>query len=239
MKKILVAGLSLCALAVQAQKAGKKTTVPAKKTTTAPQTAALKNLNDSASYAIGLSVANFYNQQGLKNINTNMVAKAINDVYGKKKTLLTEAQANDCVMNVMNKAQQDKTQPNVQKGEAFLRDNAKKSTVKTTASGLQYEVITPGNGPSPSATDTVTVNYKGSLLDGTEFDNSYTRGEPATFPLNRVIPGWTEGVQLMTKGAKYKFYIPYQLGYGIQGTGPIPGGSVLVFEVELLAINGK
>jgi len=104
---------------------------------------------------------------------------------------------------------------------------------------LQYEVITPGNGPHPMATDTVTVNYRGTLIDGTEFDNSFSRGEPLVIQLNRVIPGWTEGVQLMPVGSKYKFYIPYQLGYGLNGTGPIPGGSVLIFEVELLKINGK
>ncbi|MFL5739636.1 MAG: FKBP-type peptidyl-prolyl cis-trans isomerase [Flavisolibacter sp.] len=241
MKKCLLLLSSFFVLFAQAQKTTKKP-VPQK---TASSTS-LKNLNDSASYAIGVSVANFYNQQGLKNINSSLVAKAISDVYGKKKTLMTESQCNDVMTSLMNKAQEDmnkaqaeKAKPNITAGEAFLAKNKLNPAVKTTASGLQYEVITEGKGPKPLATDTVTVNYKGSLINGVEFDNSYTRGEPATFPLNHVIPGWTEGVQLMTTGSKYKFYIPYQLGYGLNGTGPIPGGSVLVFEVELLAVNGK
>lgn len=243
MKKLFAAGLTFLVITAHAQKTTpKKTTATAKpatsKTATAPKPV-LKTLNDSASYAIGVSVASFYSQQGMNNINSALVAKAINDVMSKKGTAISEAQCNDVIMTMMNRAQQDKVKPNIAAGEAFLEKNKTNPSVKTTASGLQYEIINPGNGPRPSATDTVTVNYRGTLLDGFEFDNSYSRGEPATFPLNRVIPGWTEGVQLMPVGAKYKFYIPYQLGYGLNGTGPIPGGAVLVFEVELLKINGK
>lgn len=233
MKKYLVAGCLLLAAAAQAQV--KK---PAPKPAPA-SAAAIRTLNDSASYAIGVSVASFYNQQGLSNINPTLVAQAMSDVYKKRTLKVGEAQAQEVVMRLMNKAQNAKIQPNITAGEAFLAKNKSNPNVKTTASGLQYEVITPGSGDKPLATDTVTVNYKGTLLDGTEFDNSYKRGEPASFPLNRVIPGWTEGVQLMSKGAKYKFYIPYQLAYGPNGTGPIPGGSVLVFEVDLISINGK
>jgi FKBP-type peptidyl-prolyl cis-trans isomerase len=122
-------------------------------------------------------------------------------------------------------------------GENFLAANKKKAGVKTTASGLQYEVIREGTGPKPTAQDTVTVNYAGTLINGTEFDNSYKRGEPITFPLRGVIAGWTEGLQLMSTGAKYKFYIPHQLAYGTNDVGTIPAGSVLVFEVELLKIG--
>jgi FKBP-type peptidyl-prolyl cis-trans isomerase len=142
-------------------------------------------------------------------------------------------------MQLMNKAQAGKVQPAIKAGDEFMAKNKKRSEVKTTASGLQYEVITAGNGPKPVATDTVVVHYKGTLLDGTEFDNSYTRGEPATFPLNRVIPGWTEGVALMNVGSKYKLYIPHTLAYGVNDNGPIPGGSLLVFEVELIEVKGK
>jgi len=124
-------------------------------------------------------------------------------------------------------------------GVAFLAENAKKANIVTTASGLQYEILTPGTGSvSPSATETVKVHYKGTTLDGKEFDSSYSRGEPISFPLNRVIPGWTEGVQLMTEGAKYRFYIPSELAYGEQGAGGSIGpNSTLIFDVELLKIQ--
>jgi FKBP-type peptidyl-prolyl cis-trans isomerase FkpA len=124
-------------------------------------------------------------------------------------------------------------------GAAFLAENAKKPNIVTTASGLQYEVLTPGTGTaSPSATDNVTVHYKGTTLDGEEFDSSYSRGEPATFPLNRVIAGWTEGVQLMKEGAKYRFFIPSQLAYGEQGAGRSIGpNAALIFDVELIKIQ--
>ncbi len=123
---------------------------------------------------------------------------------------------------------------------AYLRHHKDMPGVKTTASGLQYEVLTEGTGPSPAATDTVAVHYEGKLLDGTIFDSSYKRGQPAEFPLNRVIPGWTEGVQLMKTGSKYRFTIPPELGYGAQGAGGvIPPNAVLVFDIELLGVQGK
>jgi FKBP-type peptidyl-prolyl cis-trans isomerase FklB len=232
MKKYFVAGFILLGVAAHGQKTAAKKTAPVK--TTQPG-AALKNLNDSVSYAIGMSVAKFYSQQGIKNLNSTVVAKAINDVFSKKTELLTEEQANLCVMRFLN--------PNlfktVEEGEKFLAQNKTRSGVKTTASGLQYEVIKEGNGPRPKATDTVEVNYLGTLINGTEFDNSYKRGSSISFPLNGVIRGWTEALQLMPVGSKYKLYIPYQLAYGMNDSGPIPGGSVLVFEVELLGIKGK
>ncbi len=123
-------------------------------------------------------------------------------------------------------------------GATFLAENGKKPNIKTTASGLQYEVITEGKGKKPTATDSVTVHYKGTTIANKEFDSSYGRGEPTTFPLNAVIPGWTEGVQLMAEGSKYKFYIPYNLAYGEQGAGGTIGpNETLIFEVELIKIN--
>ena len=123
-------------------------------------------------------------------------------------------------------------------GVAFLAENAKKTNIASTDSGLQYEILTPGTGTtSPKATDNVTVHYKGTTIDGKEFDSSYSRGEPTSFPLNGVIPGWTEGVQLMKEGAKYRFYIPSELAYGERGAGPIAPNSTLIFDVELIKIQ--
>ena len=232
MKKYFVAAFALGALTVQAQKTAPKKTTPVK---TTKSTAVLKTLNDSVSYAIGMSVANFYSQQGIKNLNTTMVSKAINDVFSKKNSLLTEEEAQLAVMRFLN----PNVFKNIEEGEKFLAQNKTKQGVKTTASGLQYEVIKEGNGKRPSAADTVEVNYAGTLLNGLEFDNSYKRGSSISFALNRVIPGWTEALQLMPVGSKYKLYIPYKLGYGMNDMGQIPGGSLLVFEVELLDIKGK
>lgn len=123
-------------------------------------------------------------------------------------------------------------------GEKFLADNKQKSEIKTTASGLQYQVLTDGNGKAPSATDNVTVHYRGTTIDGSEFDSSYSRGAPASFPLNRVIAGWTEGLQLMKEGSKYRLFIPSQLAYGERGAGrQIGPNSALIFDVELIKVN--
>jgi FKBP-type peptidyl-prolyl cis-trans isomerase FklB len=233
MKKILIA----FSLAASFTAAAQKKTVPVKKPATPPP--ALKNVVDSASYAIGVSVANFYKQQGMKQLNAAMVSKAITDVLGGKKVLLNDQQCNDIIMSYINRAQADKSKPTIAAGQAFLAKNKTKAGIKTTASGIQYEVLREGTGPKPLATDSVTVHYAGTLINGTEFDNSYKRGEPITFPLNGVIAGWTEAVQLMSVGSKYKLYIPHQLAYGTRDVGNIPAGSVLVFEVELLAIPGK
>ncbi|HET7897918.1 MAG TPA: FKBP-type peptidyl-prolyl cis-trans isomerase [Flavisolibacter sp.] len=233
MKKIVVASLVLFSLSVQAQK--KKPAV--KKTTTHKTTTSsakpLKNLTDSASYALGLSVANFYKQQGFKNLNTALIAQAINDVQAGKQPQMTEDVANETIMFFVNPS----LKTTIEQGKKFLATNQSKQGVKTTASGLQYEVLKQGTGAKPGITDTVEVNYVGTLLNGTEFDNSYKRGQPISFALTNVIKGWTEGLQLMPVGSKYKFYIPYSIGYGLNGNGPIPGGATLVFEVELLNVK--
>lgn len=232
MKKLLIAALVLVSASAVAQKTTSK-----KSTGTAVAAKPLKNAIDSVSYALGVSVANFYKQQGLKQLNSATIAKAINDVMGGKKALLDDQQCNGIIMSYMQKAQAEKGKPNIEAGQKFLVENKKKANIKTTASGLQYEVLTQGSGPKPLAVDTVVVNYRGTLLNGTEFDNSYSRGQPISFPLNGVIRGWTEGLQLMPAGSKYKFYIPQELAYGMNETGPIPAGSTLVFEVELLEVK--
>lgn len=237
MKKLFLCTLLFSGLVAGAQKA---TTV--KKPAAKPATAAapaLKNLNDSASYAIGVSVATFYKQQGISKLNASVVAKAINDVIGDKKTLISENECNTVMMRYINVAQEAKAKPTIAAGEQFLAANKSKPNVKTTASGLQYEVLTLGTGPKPTANDSVVCHYAGTLLDGTEFDNSYKRGEPITFAVGGVIRGWTEALQLMPAGSKYKLYIPQQLAYGTNEVGNIPAGSVLVFEVELLQVVGK
>jgi len=197
----------------------------------------LKTFTDSVNYAIGISVANFYRQLGATKLNTVLVSKAINDVMANKKTVIDEETANQLMNRYMTEIQKEKVKPNIQACETFLAKNKTKPGVITTPSGLQYEVLREGTGPKPKATDQVVCNYKGSLLDGTEFDNSYSRGQPATFSLQEVVGGWTEGIQLMSVGAKFKFYIPYNLGYKLFDHGTIPGGSCLIFEVELLDIK--
>jgi FKBP-type peptidyl-prolyl cis-trans isomerase len=235
MKKISLILILSAIAGISGAQQGPKTKPVAK--ANSPVQPGLKTLNDSASYAIGVSVASFYKQQGITNLNTALVSKAINDILSDKKALLDDEACNAVVTKLMNKMQETKSKPTIESGKVFLEKNKTRPEVKTTASGLQYEVVTEGTGVKPLATDSVTVNYKGTLIDGTEFDNSYTRGEPITFPLNRVIAGWTEGLQLMAVGSKYKFYIPYTLAYGSNDQGAIPGGSTLIFEVELLDVK--
>jgi FKBP-type peptidyl-prolyl cis-trans isomerase FklB len=197
----------------------------------------MKTLLDSASYTMGMSFATFYKQQGISKVNIALVTRAISEVMSGKKTLLDDQQANVVMNDYMAKVQAQQSKGAIDSGIAFLKANKTKPGVHTTASGLQYEVITEGTGEHPSKTDSVTCHYRGTLLNGTPFDDSYSRGTPITFALRGVIAGWTEALQLMSVGSKYKLYVPYQLAYGASDYGPIPGGSALVFEVELLAIK--
>jgi FKBP-type peptidyl-prolyl cis-trans isomerase len=200
------------------------------------QAPSIKTAEDSLSYAIGMLDANFFKSQGIEQVNANSLALGFSDVM-KGKTLFTPEQADGIVRNQMQKLSIKKILPNIQACNDFLTENAKKKGVVQTASGLQYEVLQMGTGAKPADTNVVKVHYEGFLLNGKKFDSSRDRGEPAQFQLNGVIRGWTEGVQLMPVGSKFKFYIPYQLGYGEQGAGAdIPGGSLLIFEVELLEI---
>lgn len=204
----------------------------------------LKNEQDSASYAIGASIGGNLKQQGAE-VNADMLAAGLKDALaGTNK--LTDEQMQAVLMafqeRAMKKQQEEmskKGEANQKKGTDFLAANEKKDGVMKTASGLQYKILKEGNGKKPKATDQVTVHYTGTLIDGTKFDSSVDRGEPATFGLNQVIPGWTEGLQLMSEGAKYMLYIPSQLGYGANGAGGSIGpNEVLIFEVELIKIGG-
>ena len=201
----------------------------------------LKTSNDSLSYVLGEVAAFNLIQQGLGDvkINSTHFTRALNDILGKKKTLLDDVTANTLLTNYMTKIQEKKSKTVIEEGEKFLAQNKLKPGVITTASGLQYEVITEGTGIKPTAIDTFVAHYRGTLLNGTEFDASYNRGQPLTYPVNKVVPGWIEGLQLMAVGSKYKFYIPYNLGYGLTGNGQIPGGAMLIFELELLEVKKK
>jgi len=202
------------------------------------------SLEERVSYGIGMNIAHDFQKQEFK-VNADLLARGIKDAQAGGETLMSdeEVQATITELQELLKAKQAEKakvigEANKKAGAEFLAANAKKDGVKTTASGLQYKVIEEGTGKSPAATDKVKVNYRGSLVDGTEFDSSYKRGQPATFPVNGVIKGWTEALQLMKEGAKYQLVIPSELAYGERGAGPMIGpNSTLVFDVELLAVN--
>lgn len=195
---------------------------------------------DKLSYAWGLAMGKQLQAMGVKEINSEDFKNGVKVAFdgGTPEISVEEAQKiiNDYLQDLEKKASAAARA----EGEAFLAENGKKEEVRTTPSGLQYVVEKEGEGAQPTAEDEVTVHYTGKLLNGTVFDSSVNRGEPATFPLNRVIPGWTEGVQLMKEGAKYKFFIPSDLAYGANGVpNVIPPHSTLIFEVELIKVNKK
>lgn len=200
---------------------------------------------DKASYALGLGIGHQLKGMGGSKLNIDDFAQAIKDVIQGKEPQMSmkEAQivANTFIQEAEKENQKLKEEAGAKfkaYGEQYLAENAKKDGVKVTKSGLQYEVLNEGTGKSPKATDNIKCHYEGRLIDGTVFDSSYRRGTPATFPLNGVIAGWTEGLQLMKEGAKYRFHIPYNLAYGANGAGEsIPPYSALVFGVELLGVN--
>lgn len=209
----------------------------------------LKSDQEKQAYAIGSSIAEYIRttmekqeELGIKLDKELVIAGFEDGIHNKaqldEETVKTQLQALDkAASEKMATKAKEEADKNKAAGEKYLAENAKKDGVKVTKSGLQYEVLKEGTGEHPKATDRVTVNYKGTLTDGTQFDSSYDRGEPITFALNRVIPGWTEGVQLMTVGSKYRFVIPADLAYGDRNMQTIPPNSVLVFEVELLGID--
>ena len=243
MKNILLLVMAAGTLTVTAQtKKVVPTTKPAstavKSSVATKSTMKLKSAQDSLSYALGILDGTFFKSQGLKNINPDVLGKACLDAVNGKPTLVTPEQANEIVRKEIQKLSRVLIKPNLDAGSKFLEENKKEPNVKVTASGLQYEVITQGTGAKPADTSKVKVHYEGFLLSGFKFDSSRDRGEPISFGLNQVIKGWTEGVQLMQVGSRYKLYIPYNLAYGEQGAGQsIPGGSTLIFDVELLGIE--
>jgi FKBP-type peptidyl-prolyl cis-trans isomerase FklB len=234
--------------AVPAKKSGP---APAAKTGGAPGAKSpavltLKTEKDRNSYALGMNIARGLHLNSV-DIDPAILVRGIKDTLAGGKTLLTDEQAQTtltAIQNNLRKKQQDIRQQaggtNKKEGEAFLAENKTKDGVITLPSGLQYKVVKAGDGPKPAATDSVVCNYRGTLINGTEFDSSYKRGQPATFPVGQVIKGWTEALQLMPVGSKWELYIPPDLAYGDRGAGADIGPSAtLIFEVELLSIQGK
>ncbi|MGQ0622370.1 MAG: FKBP-type peptidyl-prolyl cis-trans isomerase [Panacagrimonas sp.] len=210
----------------------------------APAAAELTSDAQKFGYSIGVDLGNSLKPVA-SHVDVASLKQGLDDVSAGATPKLDDAAREAIKASVSQKMQEEQVKEReaasakaVEEGTKFLADNGKRPEVKTTASGLQYEVLTEGTGPTPKETDEVTVHYKGTLINGEEFDSSISRGQPVTFPLGNVIPGWTEGVQLMKTGAKYKFYIPSALGYGERGAGAKIGpNSTLVFEVELISIG--
>ncbi len=203
----------------------------------------LKDKTDKLSYSIGMDVGKSIDKQGIQ-INPDAFLQGLKDSKGSKSPLMTDDEMREILLGLQTeivekqkKMAHELAEKNLAEGEKFLAENKKRQDVKTLASGLQYRVIKEGKGASPKATDTVTTHYLGKLINGTEFDSSYKRGEPAKFTVNGVIPGWTEALQLMKPGAKWELYVPANLAYGAHGIGQIGPNSTLIFDVELLSIE--
>lgn len=192
---------------------------------------------EKISYALGLGIGQQLKSMNIENFDIKEFSRSIEDVIAGRDTDMTAREAQVMLSEYFQKKEKQQAEENIAKGKAYLEENGKREGVITTKSGLQYEVLTEGTGKSPKATDKVRCHYEGRLTDGSVFDSSYQRGEPADFGLNQVIAGWTEGVQLMKEGAKYRFHIPYLLGYGERGAGAsIPPYATLVFDVELIKV---
>lgn len=203
----------------------------------------LKDLRDKESYSLGYQFGQSLKSQGW-DIKLEVYASGIQDALGGKEPLMSQEEIRATIMELQKrimaareKELKEKAEKNLVGGKAFLVENGKKEGVKTLPSGLQYKVLTEGSGKVPKAENTVTVHYKGTLIDGTEFDGSYKRGQPATFQVNGLIKGWTEALQLMKEGSKWQLFIPPELAYGERGQARIPPNSTLIFEVDLLAVK--
>jgi FKBP-type peptidyl-prolyl cis-trans isomerase FklB len=230
---LLLVGLNLCVF-------GQKGKTPPK-VVPKPGGPVMKTALDSFSYAVGMSIALQYKEFGATTLNTTAVMNAVNDVLKSKKCALSTDQANYVLNNYINMLMTEKAAEHKKAGAAFLAANKNRPGIVTLPSGLQYQVVRQGNGQKPGLTDTVSVHYTGTLIDGKVFDSSVDRGVPATFTVGGVIPGWTEALQLMTVGSRWKLFIPAELGYGNYSPpgSNIPPGATLVFDVELISIGGN
>lgn len=192
---------------------------------------------DRLSYALGLSMGQNFKGSGVDKLNADDFADALRAVYGEGTPAMTYDEAKQVVQEYFTNLQAKAGEMNAKAGKEYLANNAKEEGVKVTESGLQYLVVKEGNGKKPGPNDVVTVHYTGRLVDGTVFDSSVERGEPATFAVGQVIPGWVEGLQLMSEGSAYRLFIPSELAYGEHGTGPIQPNSTLIFDVQLLKVG--
>ena len=224
---------------------GQSTATTTRHTNTATKPLVLATEKDKQSYAIGLNVGKSLHRDDI-DVDPKIVLQGLQDALADGKVLLTDDEIKTVMTDLQNQVRQKQeekrqalAESNKKDGAAFLAANATKQGVVTLPSGLQYKVLTPGTGPKPTATDTVVCNYRGTLLDNTEFDSSYKRGQPATFPVSGVIKGWTEALQLMPVGSKWQLFIPADLAYGERGRDPIGPNATLIFEVELLSIQPK
>ena len=199
------------------------------------------NLNseiDSVSYALGVNIGESIQQMQLNDLDFEMVKNGMTDAIDPEKLALIDGQnAQSILQNYFTKQQAKAGEGSIQEGQKFLTENSQREGVVSLESGLQYEIITSSEGAKPTLNDQVTTHYHGTLLDGTVFDSSVERGQPASFGVTQVIKGWTEALQLMSVGSKWKLYIPYDLAYGERGSGPIPAYATLIFEIELISIN--
>lgn len=243
MKKILLCAVLACLSQTVLQAQNNKVKSNSKPVSSTDKKATFQELKtglDSLSYAIGINIAGDLQQRGIEDLNLDALRKGFEDGLKNNPQLLTKEQCGMTLQQKLQEYAQKKSMAMKQKGIDFLNKNKERKEVISLPNGLQYEILQAGeeNGMKPKAIDTVVVDYVGTLIDGNEFDNSIKRGEPATFPLNGVIKGWTEILQLMTKGSKWRVYIPSELGYGDRGAGgSIPPGSVLIFEINLRDIK--
>ena len=242
MKKIVVffAFVSVGTIQAQIKKTGTTKKIAGTIALKKPVSTVLKTSIDSFSYAIGLEGASYYKNQGVTQVNSEVVRKAFEDVYGNKPLLLTPELTNATIQQRLQVFAAVKSGRIKDEGKKFLAENKKRSGVFELPNGLQYEILIAGTGPKPKITDTVKANYIGKLATGQEFDNSYTRGQPLQIPVSGVIPGWVQALQMMPVGSKWKLFIPSDLGYGDRGAGgAIPGGAALIFDIELVDIIHK
>ena len=203
----------------------------------------LKGQKEKESYSLGYQFGQSLKAQGV-DIDPDVYISAVRDALSGKTSRVPQEEIRKTITEMQKRIKsarqkefKEKAEKNLAENKVFLEENKKKEGVKTLDSGLQYRILTEGSGKTPKPTDTVTVQYRGTLINGTEIDNSYKRGQPTTFPVSGVIRGWTEALQLMKEGAKWELFIPPELGYGERGTGPIPSNSVLIFEIELISVS--